>query len=433
MYAVSDSKVGKQRIANLFNTRSNAWHTEKRTLLAPLFKLSNLLEYESLIDDTINSFCAHLEERFVNHPNENKPCKMEDWLYFFAWDVLAQLTFSRPMGFMDSGADKSSILSTSEKAIDYFAVVSQLPWLDEWLVKNPIIRIGPVAFDNTANFCIQQCIARQQRTDGKVPGRNDMLDDLLELKVTESERMSDNDVIGCLLLNIHAGSDTTGILLKAIVYYVLKNPQVHIRLQRELDDAGLKTPVSYAAASKLIYLDAVIREAWRIHPSVGMLLERVVPEGGLELQDGTVLPPGSKVGMNSWVIHQSKSIFGQDAASFRPERWLRYAEHESESVYLERIANMKRHDLTFGAGKRVCLGKEMALLETFKVIATLFLKYNVSISTSRFPTQKVLTLIQMSFVDPEKEWRIENFWFARQSGVDIKLERVYERHSRRLR
>lgn len=39
---------------------------------------------------------------------------------------------------------------------------------------------------------------------------------------------------------------------------------------------------------------------------------------------------------------------------------------------------MKNHDLTFGAGKRVCMGKSVSILETYKVMTTLFLTYEVS-------------------------------------------------------
>lgn len=38
---------------------------------------------------------------------------------------------------------------------------------------------------------------------------------------------------------------------------------------------------------------------------------------------------------------------------------------------------MKNHDLTFGAGKRVCMGKSVSILETYKVMTTLFLTYEV--------------------------------------------------------
>lgn len=45
---------------------------------------------------------------------------------------------------------------------------------------------------------------------------------------------------------------------------------------------------------------------------------------------------------------------------------------------------MKNHDLTFGAGKRVCMGKSVSILETYKVMTTLFLTYEVSCELSKY-------------------------------------------------
>ncbi|EPE33523.1 Cytochrome P450 [Glarea lozoyensis ATCC 20868] len=377
-YELNDTKVGNNLVKNVFSTRNNADHTRRRTILAPFYKMSHLIQSETLVDE---------------------------WLLFFAWDVVGQLTFGKPMGFMDHGKDHhGGLLSIAEKSLDYFAVAGQIPQLDHWFNKIPIIKIGPQTFDIAAGFCAQQSIARQQATGAKSEEsrKNDMLDDFLRIKITDPEQVDDMGVVGALLVNILAGADTTTTLMRGVVYYVLKNPCVLQKLQKELDSAGLTIPVAYSKSSKLPYLEAVIRESCRMNPGVALILERTVPEGGLELSDGTIIPPGIKVGMNSWVIHQDKNVYGQDAAVFRPERWL-CEDGEPTDVYEERLASMKRHDLTFGAGKRACLGKSMALLETYKLIASLFLKY------------------EMTFVDPKKEWKVQNSWFIRQTGIDIRM------------
>jgi cytochrome P450 len=59
--------------------------------------------------------------------------------------------------------------------------------------------------------------------------------------------------------------------------------------------------VSWKVAKKMPYLDAVVKESFRIHPAVGQLLERYVPEGGATF-DGHFLPEGTIIGMNPWVI-----------------------------------------------------------------------------------------------------------------------------------
>jgi cytochrome P450 len=59
----------------------------------------------------------------------------------------------------------------------------------------------------------------------------------------------------------------------------------------------------------------------RLHPGVGFPLERYVPEEGLRV-DNVFLPGGTIVGMNAWVVHYNKTIFGKDADDYRPERWI---------------------------------------------------------------------------------------------------------------
>ena len=58
-----------------------------------------------------------------------------------------------------------------------------------------------------------------------------------------------------------------------------------------------------------------------MHPAVGQLLERIVPEGGTTI-NGIVLPAGVIVGMNPWVAARDKNVYGHDADMFRPERWI---------------------------------------------------------------------------------------------------------------
>lgn len=81
---------------------------------------------------------------------------------------------------------------------------------------------------------------------------------------------------------ISAGADPTATVQKAIIYHLVRNPSVIDKLRAELDAASLSFPASYEEvhdSSKLPYLEAVIKEGLRIHPTVGLCLERV----GMEL------------------------------------------------------------------------------------------------------------------------------------------------------
>lgn len=121
--------------------------------------------------------------------------------------------------------------------------------------------------------------------------------------------------------NVQAGSDSTAITLTSVIYYLLKNPESMGTLKAELDHASLPSPVPWDIAHKLPYLDSCIKEALRITPAIGIPLERVVPEGGVEL-DGNRFQAGTVLGVNAWVVHRDQEVYGADAADWRPGRWI---------------------------------------------------------------------------------------------------------------
>lgn len=75
----------------------------------------------------------------------------------------------------------------------------------------------------------------------------------------------------------------------------------------------------------------MIQETLRFHPNTGEILERRVPDGGASI-DGYQIPGGVIVGVNAWVLHFDKDIFGQDADQFRPERWLDSSEEQKQEM-----------------------------------------------------------------------------------------------------
>ena len=230
-----------------------------------------------------------------------------------------------------------------------------MPWLDYLFIKNPLKSL--------------------------FGGQKDFLDRFLEARNEHPNIVSDNQVFSYTISNMNAGSDTTAISLRAILYYTLKNPRASTKLQQELTTAleenRISLPVSWKQSQEqLPYLDAVIKEALRLHPAVGLMLERVVPAEGLQLPGGgPFLPAGTIVGANPWIVHRSH-IFGEGVESFVPERWLKM-DTESETSFQDRKQKMMRATFTFGAGPRTCIGKNISLLEIYKLIPSLFLRYKV--------------------------------------------------------
>lgn len=143
----------------------------------------------------------------------------------------------------------------------------------------------------------------------------------------------------------------------------------------------------------------------RMQPGICMPLERYVPEIGAQLPGVGLLPAGVIVGINPYVIARNKSIWGEDVDIFRPERWLQ-GPNESEDKYRTRLEVMNNADLTFGAGSRACLGQHQAMLQVYKLVASLINRYDVEL------------------VNPTKDWKVINSWFMRQEGLKVMLKRA---------
>lgn len=133
-----------------------------------------------------------------------------------------------------------------------------------------------------------------------------------------------------------------------------------------------------------------MKEAGRIHPPFGLPLERVIPAEGAEIC-GQRFEAGTVVGINAWVVHRDKRTFGDDAGTWRPERWLcedvRRKEMENSLltvryIYSPYVSGQSTHascvPAQFGAGHRSCIGKHISYLEIYKLVPSILRKYQVS-------------------------------------------------------
>ena len=228
----------------------------------------------------------------------------------------------------------------------------------------------------------------------------DLLDHFLtvaQIPGSSPPKYNMDNIMNWTTSTIVAGSDTVAIVLRSLIYYLLKNRSKYDKLYEELRSAELSYPVTWKESQQLPYLDACVKEAFRIHPVVGLGLERAVPESGLVMPDNYVLPKETRVSINPWVVSQN-SIYGENLEQFIPERWLQRTD-ETDQEYKDRIVKTRRVDFAFGGGRHLCPGKHMALLEIYKCISTLVLSFD------------------MGLVDPAEEWVIVDRFAVRQDNI----------------
>lgn len=266
-----------------------------------------------------------------------------------------------------------------------------MAWIDLLLEKNPlklqmekwgiIKKVFPIT-----QFALSRAAERRDemekiKTTGKLGGHSERgVDFLTKFTLAQHDHpdfMTDSQVLAVSCSMVFAGSETTAISLSSVFYFLLKHPHVYGKLMQELDQAAANGliearenhKVSWTESQKLPYLDAVIQESFRLHPAAGLILERVTPEGGIDIL-GEHIPGGVIVGCNAWVLHRREEVFGPDVESFRPDRWVEAGP--------DRLKEMKATMLQFGAGARTCIGKNISLLEMYKLVPTFLRNFEVS-------------------------------------------------------
>ncbi|CAL1386255.1 unnamed protein product [Linum trigynum] len=142
-----------------------------------------------------------------------------------------------------------------------------------------------------------------------------------------------------------AGSGTSPVTIEWTMSEIMNNPRVLKKVQEEVRRAFRgKGKVSEEGLDDLVYLDAVIKEALRLHPDGPLLAPRESQED--VVVGGYLVPAGTKVMVNVWAIGRDKSYWN-DAETFYPERFLNCAVD---------YKGMDFEFLPFGAGRRMCAG-----------------------------------------------------------------------------
>ena len=160
-----------------------------------------------------------------------------------------------------------------------------------------------------------------------------------------------------------AGADTIATASCSIIIYILQSPQALAKVLYEYKrgrQLGLLSPVPQQAEvlEHCLYYVACVKETMRICPSVQSIFPRQVTPDQTLVLEAKEIPPGTEVACNPWITHRDRQVYGLDADVWRPERWV---ENNGKS---ERV--LERHNLALGYGSRICLGRDLGMMELLK-------------------------------------------------------------------
>lgn len=154
-----------------------------------------------------------------------------------------------------------------------------------------------------------------------------------------------------ILTFLNAGLDTTAAHLHYTILFLAMHPEHQEKLSKEVE-SYVKSDISidYESISQLEYLDRVMKESFRLAPPIFLIGRETVED--FEISPGCVIPKDTSLAINTFVLHRSKELFGEDSNQFNPENFLP-----------ENVA--KRHPFSFqpfSTGRRNCIGYRFAII-----------------------------------------------------------------------
>ncbi|KAF2580096.1 hypothetical protein F2Q70_00012851 [Brassica cretica] len=210
---------------------------------------------------------------------------------------------------------------------------------------------------------------------------DDLLTYFIKLDTSKYELLKPSDdkfLRDTILASIVAMRDTTSTALTWFFWLISKNPHVEAKIRQEINtnlpkaESSQERPWSAIDRkeylNKLVHLHGALYETMRLYPPIPF--ERSSPI------QSDVLPSGHKIEANFTIIipiylmGRMKSIWGEDALEFKPERWISETgdlRHEPSSKFF-----------AFNSGPRICPGKHLAMLAMKNVVVEILQNYDIN-------------------------------------------------------
>ncbi|KAJ0547407.1 putative flavone synthase I [Helianthus annuus] len=199
--------------------------------------------------------------------------------------------------------------------------------------------------------------------DGKGKDFLDLLLDVLEDEKAEI-KITRNHIKALILDFFTAATETTAVTMEWTLVELINNPKVIEKARQEIDAViGNKRLVEESDTPNLPYIQAIIKEVFRLHPPIPMVIRKSNENVTIKGYD---IPVGSILFVNIWSIGRN-SKYWESPLEFNPDRFL-------EGGALKGSLDIKGHNFTllpFGTGRRSCPGINMAMRQLPVVIATL--------------------------------------------------------------
>lgn len=332
---------------SLFTAEGADWRWQRRAI-APVFSARNVTALAPFMTETADRVAARLA-----HGSGPKP--IVEAMLSATFDVICDVALSGRDHF-DSEAYGAAITQ-------YFLTIGRASLLDFLKLPPWFPRPSELAGARAVRVMHRMVSAaiEARRISGPGP-TEDLLDHMMHARDAETGRsMSPRSLLHNMQFFIVAGHETTALAISWALLMLAHDQQAQDRAAEEalarLGDRSARA--SDAAALPLV--DSILQESMRLYPPVGLLARNVLQPDQIYGRD---ILPGETVFLNIYALHRHQ-LYWEAPEFFRADRFLA-ANSTGRDKYLH---------LPFGAGPRICVGANFAMMQAGIILATLLARF----------------------------------------------------------
>ncbi|PHT27574.1 hypothetical protein CQW23_32824 [Capsicum baccatum] len=324
----------------VFQRYNDYWREMRKISVLHLFSLKKVQSFSPIREDEVSRMIKKISQQATTSEITN----LSNLMITLSTTINCRVAFgirfdeeAHEKRRFDELLEESATMLTSFFVSDFFPYlgwIDKLTGLTDRLEKN---------FKNLDEF-YEELI--EQRLDPNKPKsmEGDLLDILLQLKKEKSTPidLTLEDIKAILMNVLLAGSDTSAAAVVWAMTALIKNPKVMKKVQEEIRrSVGKKGDIlNEDDIQNLPYFKAMIKESFRLYPSVPLLIPRESMEKST--LEGYEIQPVTIIHVNAWAVARDPEIW-ENPEEFIPER------------FLENNIDFKGKDfefIPFGAGRR---------------------------------------------------------------------------------
>lgn len=336
-----------QYIGNGLLTSDGAYWFRQRRLIQPGFHKNRIRNLVSLIQDVVDTQLDHLEQY------RGKGIDMYPKMMDIAFKIIGNALFSSAASDEELDKVESAIFQLQQFIIRRV----RQPFMQPWHWASGDMKKYKKLSQEIESIILGIIRGRKQLEEQP----DDLLGMLINTRYEDTgEPMSEEQLLWESNILFVAGHETTANALSWMLYLLAKHKDVAAKLQKEiasLEDA----PFTFESLMKMPYLNAVILETMRMYPPA-WIADRV-SKGEDEIE-------GHAIAENTMIIALLYH------SHYREQDW-----KEPQKFDPDRFLEVKNPDayFPFGAGPRMCIGNNFAMLEMQIFLVQFFRRYDVNL------------------------------------------------------